>query len=78
MPSCVVFPQESYSEALGAPNCLSFLLRVVRPSSECANVGQMLFNCVSCPTLHSGMFRDSAMIRQKQQLESKRVRTPTG
>ena len=78
MPSRVVVPQESYSESLGAHNCLSFLRREVKPRCECSKVGQMLFNCVSCLALHSGRFCDSAMIRQKQQLESKRARTPTG
>ena len=73
----VVFPQESDSESLGAQNCLFFLLREVKPRCEHSKVGHMLFNCVPCLALHSRVCRDSVMIPQKQQLESKRVRTPT-
>jgi hypothetical protein len=78
MSGTVVFPQESYGESRGVQNCLFFLLREVKPRCEYSKVGQMLFNCVFCLALHSRVFRDAVMIRQKQQLESKRVRTPTG
>ena len=63
MSDTVVFPQKSYSESLGVHNCLFFLLREVESRCECPNVGQMLFNRVYCLALHSGVFRDSVMIR---------------